>query len=177
MTNFKEDILKVKAFVFDCDGVLTDGGITTLPDGEALRTYNAKDGFAIALALKKGFKVAIISGGVGAAMVARFKRLNIEDVYLGCHDKVATLQSFALKSGVSLDDMLYMGDDIPDIEPMMHVGVACAPKDAVSEVKETAKYVSNYGGGKGCVRDVIEQVLKSQDQWAQIGRERDILSI
>ncbi len=176
MTNFKEDILKVTAFVFDCDGVLTDGGITTLPSGEALRTYNAKDGFAIALALKKGFKVAIISGGVGDAMVARFERLQIEDVHLGCHDKLATLKEFAGKYNLSLGDILYMGDDIPDIEPMTNVGVACAPRDAVSDVKEHAKYVSNYGGGKGCVRDVIEQVLKSQDKWAQIGSERDILS-
>ncbi len=177
MTNFKEDILKVKGFVLDCDGVLTDGGILMLPDGEPLRIYNAKDGFAISMALAQGFKVAIISGGKGKGMEARFGKLQLKDVYLGCHDKVEALKEFASKHDIELSELLYIGDDIPDIDPMMQVGVACSPKDAVSEVKEIVKYVSNYCGGKGCVRDIIEQVLKSQDKWIGRGSEKDILSL
>lgn len=177
MTNFKEDILKVKAFVFDCDGVLTDCTIITLPSGEALRTYNAKDGFAVALAVRKGYKVCIISGGVGEAMQARFDRLEVKDVYLGCKEKLKALNEFAAKYDLSMDEIMYMGDDVPDVEPMMAVGVATAPKDAAIEAKQAAKYVSNFEGGKGCVRDVIEQVLRSQNNWAQIGSERDIMSI
>ncbi|MEG1648626.1 MAG: HAD hydrolase family protein [Rikenellaceae bacterium] len=177
MTNFKEDILRVKAFVFDCDGVLTDCTVITLPSGEALRVYNAKDGFAVALAVKRGYKVCIISGGVGEAMQARFERLEVSDIYLGCKEKLKALNEFAAKYDLSMDDILYMGDDVPDVEPMMAVGVTAAPKDAAIEVKQMAKYISNLDGGKGCVRDVIEQVLRAQKKWAQIGSERDIMSI
>lgn len=177
MTNFKEDILKVRAFVFDCDGVLTDGSIITLPSGEALRSYNVKDGFAIALAVKKGYPVSVISGGVGEAMEQRFKRLSITDCYLGCSEKLVALDEFAKKYNLSTDEILYMGDDIPDIEVMRRCGVATAPIDAAVEVRDAAKYISNFKGGKGCVRDVIEQVLKAQNRWAQEGSEKKIMSI
>ncbi|MFI3321693.1 MAG: HAD hydrolase family protein [Rikenellaceae bacterium] len=176
MTNFKEDILKVKAFAFDCDGVLTDGRIIVLPSGEALRSYNSKDGFAIALALKKGYKVAIISGGKGDGMMARFTNLKIEDIHLGCGDKLHTLKGFTEKYNLELDQILFMGDDIPDIEPMIASGVATAPSDAAVEVKDAAKYISNFRGGEGCVRDVVEQVLKAQGNWVGIGCEKDIFS-
>lgn len=176
-TNFKEDILNIKAFVFDCDGVLTDGKILTLPTGEALRSYNVKDGFAVALAVRKGYKICIISGGVGQAMEVRFKQLGIEDVYLGCHEKLKALGEFREKYSLSKEQVLYMGDDIPDIEVMCECGVATAPIDAALDVKAVAKYISNTPGGNGCVRDVIEQVLKAQGKWANGGSEKDIMSI
>lgn len=177
MANFKEDLTTVRAFVFDCDGVFTDGSILTLPSGEMLRTFNTKDGFAVALALKRGYHVAIISGGKGEAMFNRFSMLGIKDIYLGCGNKLRALKEFCAKYNLDSRSVMFMGDDIPDVEPMMAVGMAVCPSDSVAEVKAVSRYVSNVEGGRGCVRDVVEQVLKAQQKWASVGSEEAIFSV
>ncbi len=164
--NFKEKISHIKAFAFDCDGVLTNGKLIMMEDGEILRIYDAKDGQGIVFALKKGFPVAIITGGKGRALDARFKKLGVEDVYTLSEDKVACLMDFCEKHNLTPEEVMYVGDDVPDIPVMKVCGLAVAPSDAVLEVKAIAHHVSSYGGGNGCVRDLIEQVLKSQDKWS-----------
>lgn len=165
MGNFKEEIAKIKAFAFDCDGVLTDGNVMMTEKGELMRTFNAKDGYAMVKALKAGFPVAVISGGRGEVMEKRFRTLGLTDIYLGCLYKIESLDDFRYKYGIERSEILYIGDDMPDIEVMQSVGLAVAPSDAVLEVKAVAHHVSEYGGGKGCVRDMIEQVLKAQGHW------------
>lgn len=163
--NFKEKISHIKAFAFDCDGVLTDGGLLMLENGEMLRKYDSKDGYAITEAIKKGYPVAIISGGNGTSMNLRFKKLGITNVYLAAENKVDCLNDFCSKNNILPQDVLYMGDDMPDIPVMKLVGLAVAPSDAVLEVKAIAHHTSAYNGGKGCVRDTIEQVMKSKNEW------------
>lgn len=164
--NFKEIIAEVEALVFDVDGVLTDGGIIPLADGDFIRKYYAKDGYAIAYAVKHGYKICIISGGFGRMLESRMQRLGIEYTYLGCMDKIAAIHDFAGRTGVDLSKTIYMGDDIPDLECMREVGIPVAPADACPEVLETAMYVSEYDGGRGAVRDIVEQVLRVQGKWA-----------
>lgn len=165
MGNFKEDIAKIKAFAFDCDGVMTDGTVRMTDKGELMREFNAKDGFAVGQALAAGYPVAIVSGGRGSAMELRFKVLGVTDIYLGTPDKLEAVDDFRYKYGLEREDILFMGDDLPDIEVMQNVGLSVAPKDAALEVKAIARHVSEYGGGKGCVRDVIEQVMKARGDW------------
>ncbi|MCC8087693.1 MAG: HAD-IIIA family hydrolase [Rikenellaceae bacterium] len=166
MGNFKEDITKIKAFVFDVDGVFTDGRITMMPDNQFLRTYHAKDGFATKYLIHKGYHVAIISGGQGDALLNRFKNLGVQDIFINCFEKLKHLKAFMDKYNLAPEEVLYMGDDIPDIEPMRHVGISVCPADAAHEVRSISRYVSGYRGGEGCVRDIIEQVLRSQNNWA-----------
>ncbi len=164
--NFKERISNIKAFAFDCDGVMTDGTVTMCEDFEMRRTYNAKDGYALLHAIEKGYPIAIISRGTGVAMRLRFeKKLGIKDIYLSTGDKVADLLDFCKKWSIEPSDVLYMGDDIPDIKAMKIAGLSVAPADAVLDVKAIATHVSPYGGGKGCVRDAIEQVMKARGDW------------
>lgn len=165
MKNFKEKISNIKAFAFDCDGVLTDGSLLVAETGELLRSYNSKDGHAITEALRLGYPIAIISGGTGEAMRKRFEKLGIKDVFLLSKDKVEDINEFAKKHDLSLEEILYMGDDIPDIKTMKAVGVSVAPKDAILDVKAVATHTSSFNGGQGCVRDVIEQVLKARGDW------------
>ena len=164
--NFKEIIADVEAFIFDVDGVMTDGKIIPIEGSDFIRCYYAKDGYALAYAVKHGCNVCVISGGFGNNLASRMKRLGIEHSYLGCMDKIAALHDFAAKTGVNLKNTIYMGDDIPDLECMREVGVPVAPADACSEVLETALYISEYNGGAGAVRDIIEQVLRVQGKWA-----------
>ena len=164
--NFKEIIADVEALIFDVDGVMTDGKIIPIEGGDFIRCYYAKDGYALAYAVKHGCKVCVISGGFGANLESRMRRLGIEHYYLGCMDKIAALADFAAKTGVNLKNAVYMGDDIPDLECMQQVGVPVAPADACSEVLDAALYVSEYNGGAGAVRDIIEQVLRVQGKWA-----------
>ena len=164
--NFKELIADVEALVFDVDGVFTDGGIIPLADGDFIRKYYAKDGYAVAYAIKHGYKICIISGGFGRTLESRMNRLGVEYLYLGCMDKIAAIHDFAARAGVDLAKTIYMGDDIPDLECMREVGIPVAPADACAEVVEEAVYVSEYGGGKGAVRDIVEQVLRVQGNWA-----------
>ena len=164
--NFKEIIADVEALIFDVDGVMTDGKIIPIEGGDFIRCYYAKDGYALAYAVKHGCNVCVISGGFGANLESRMRRLGIEHYYLGCMDKIAALNDFAAKTGVNLKNAIYMGDDIPDLECMQHVGVPVAPADACSEVLDAALSVSEYNGGAGAVRDIIEQVLRVQGKWA-----------
>jgi 3-deoxy-D-manno-octulosonate 8-phosphate phosphatase (KDO 8-P phosphatase) len=164
-TNFKEGLQHIKAFVFDVDGVFTDGTVYLFPEGEFLRAVNIKDGYAVQHAVKNDFIIGIISGGKSEAVRDRFKRLGITDIYLGVSDKVEAFEDFHFKYGLQPEEVLYMGDDIPDLEVMKRVGMPTCPADAVEEIKQVAKYISAFGGGKGCVRDVLEQVLKLQGKW------------
>lgn len=165
MENFKSKLTKVKAFIFDVDGVLTDGSVMLMQDGEQVRTMNIKDGYALQLAIKKGYKIAIISGGKSEMVRKRLNGLGIFDVYLACSSKIETYKEFIEIYNLNSEEILYMGDDIPDYEVMKHIGVPTCPKDSATEIKEICLYVSDKKGGKGCVRDVIEQVMRVQGKW------------
>lgn len=165
--NYKEKLNFIKAFVFDVDGVLTDGKIL-LKDGTMSRSMNTKDGFAMQFAVKQGFPICIITGGRDESVAERFKGLNITDIYLNSHNKIEDYEDFKCKYQFNDEDILYVGDDIPDYEVMTKVGVAACPFDACPEIKSIATYVSPIKGGNGCVRDVIEQTLKVQEKWFKI---------
>lgn len=165
MTNVLSLFSDIKHFVFDIDGVLTNGQLLLHPDGSLLRSMNIRDGYALQLAIKKGYSVSIISGAKGESLIQRFQGLGIEDVYLGIADKAPVLQQLSDNQSIQLQASLYMGDDMPDIAAMQLVKLPCCPADACSEVIQTAHYISPYNGGSGCVRDVIEKVLKLQGQW------------
>lgn len=164
--NFKELLADVEAIVFDVDGVMTDGGIIPLADGDFIRKYYAKDGYALAYAVKHGLNIGVISGGFGKILESRMNRLGIEYRYLGCMDKIAAIDDFISKTGVKRENVIYMGDDIPDLEVLRHVGIPVAPADACSEVLQAAVYISEYNGGAGAVRDIIEQVMRVKGTWA-----------
>jgi len=165
MSNYKKLLSNIRTFIFDVDGVLTDGIVLLLPGGEPLRTMNVKDGYALQLAIKKGFRIAIISGGKGDALTTRFNNLGINDVYLGVNNKLKVFQEYLALHNINPHEVLYMGDDIPDFQVMKEVGVATCPADAAEEIKSVSHYISFACGGKGCVRDIIEQVLKLQNAW------------
>lgn len=163
--NYKEILPKITTFIFDVDGVFTDGIVYLTNDGEQVRTANVKDGYAVQLAAKKGYKMAIISGGKNEMVRTRFQGLGIQHIFLGSHDKLAVLESFTQEYGISLDEVCYMGDDIPDLKVMAKVALPCCPADAVPEVQEAVKYVSHRDGGRGAVRDILEQTMKVQGKW------------
>lgn len=163
--SYKEYLADITSFVFDVDGVLTDGTITVTTDGEMLRTMNIKDGFALKTAVDAGFNVCIISGGSNEGVRKRLAGLGIKDIYLGAHNKIEQLNAYMSKHNIGSNQMLYMGDDIPDYPVMKVSGLPCCPQDAVPEIKAISKYISHKKGGKGAVRDVIEQVLKVQGKW------------
>ena len=167
MGNFKEDVARVEAIVLDVDGVMTDGGIIPTPDGDFIRRYNAKDGYAIASAIREGLKICIISGGRGRMLENRLKMLGVTRYYLNCMDKVTAIREFATDHNVDLENVIYMGDDIPDLECMRLVGVPVCPSDAAMEVVEASRYVSEYNGGHGAVRDIVEQVMRAKGVWAK----------
>ena len=164
--NYKEVLNSVKAFIFDIDGVLTNGKILITSKGDMYREMDTKDGFAIKYALNKGFKIAIISGGKDKGLEIRLQDLGIKNIYLGFTDKERPFNDFIKNEDIKPNDILYMGDDIPDIPVMEKVGLSCCPADAVSDVKAIVKYVSHKNGGQGCVREIIEQVLRVQDKWS-----------
>ncbi len=165
MTNLKENLINVKAFAFDVDGVFTDSSVLIHPSGELLRTSNTRDGFAVHKAIELGYPVAIISGGNSPSVRERFRGIGVTDIYLGVTDKVEALEDFRLKYGIPLEAIMFMGDDLPDYEAMLRVGFPTCPADAVPEIIGIAHYISGAKGGGGCVRDVIEQVLKVKGQW------------
>ena len=165
MENFKTKLTSVKAFIFDVDGVLTNGSVTLMPDGEQVRVMNIKDGYALQLEAKKGYKICIISGGKSEMVRTRLNGLGITDVYLGTHDKVDHFKEFIEIYKINPDEILYMGDDLPDYGVMQRVGVPTCPNDSAQEIKDISIYISDKKGGEGAVRDVIEQVLRVQDKW------------
>lgn len=159
------DLKKIRAIVFDLDGVLSAETITLATDGTPLRTVNIKDGYAIQLAVKMGLKIAIISGCRIEAVRHRYEGLGMEDIYLGAAVKIKTYEEFKQKYGFKDDEIMFMGDDVPDLEVMRLVGCPVCPVDACQEVREVSCYVSPCRGGYGCGRDVIEQTLRAQGKW------------
>lgn len=163
--NFKQYLTKIKAFAFDVDGVLSSDCIPLASNGDPMRMVNIKDGYALQLAVRLGYKVAIITGGKTESVRMRFAALGIEDIYLGAHTKTIQLKEFLKKYDLKAEEVMYMGDDIPDFEIMKEVGLAVCPADAAPEIKAISHYVSDKKGGCGCGRDVIEQTLKAQGKW------------
>ncbi len=165
MANYKTLLKHITTFIFDYDGVLTEGSVIMMPDGEALRISNIKDGYALQLAVKKGYNIAIISGARSLSMERRLHALNITDVFLGVENKVEMLRQYLASKQIDPSQVLFMGDDIPDYEIMQEVGLPTCPSDAAEEIKKISRYISHFPGGRGCVRDVLEQVMKVQGKW------------
>ncbi|MCX6326377.1 MAG: HAD hydrolase family protein [Bacteroidia bacterium] len=165
MTNFKEDLVKVKAFIFDIDGVLSLQTISLNAFGVPNRTVNLRDGYALQLAVKKGYHIGVISGSSSKDYQKRLKLLGVTDIYLNSRSKLDHFNIFLKKHNLNKSDVLFMGDDIPDFGVMKEAGVAACPSDADSEIKQVASYISDKKGGEGCVRDVIEQVLRLHNNW------------
>jgi 3-deoxy-D-manno-octulosonate 8-phosphate phosphatase (KDO 8-P phosphatase) len=165
MENFKEKLTRVSAFVFDVDGVFTEGGIVPLPGDDFLRTYYARDGYAVTYAISEGYRIYVITGGRGALLRDRFDKLKVTGLFSNVADKCAVLAGLAEREGLDLANTIYMGDDIPDLGVMRMVGIPVCPADAAHEIVAESAYVSQYAGGRGCVRDIIEQVLRAQGRW------------
>lgn len=165
--SYKESLKNITTFIFDVDGVFTDGNVIVNSDGELLRTMNVKDGYALKTALNKGYNVCIITGGTNEGVKKRLMALGVTDIFMNSHLKIEALHTYIKKHNINLKNILYMGDDVPDIPPLKVVGLATCPQDAIPEVKAASKYISHHMGGKGCVRDVIEQVLKVRGDWMQ----------
>ena len=159
------DLNKIRAIIFDIDGVLSAETITLSADGVPLRTVNIKDGYAIQLAMKLGLRIIILTGATTPSVRVRYEGLGVEDIYLGCSVKIETYRQLLKQYGLTDEEVMYMGDDIPDLEIMRCVGCPVCPKDACPEIKEVSLYVSDRKGGYGCGRDVIEQVLRAQGKW------------
>ncbi|HXH99052.1 MAG TPA: HAD-IIIA family hydrolase [Sphingobacteriaceae bacterium] len=162
---FFEKLQTIKAFIFDVDGVLTDGTIHVTETGDELRSFNIKDGYALQLAIKQGYILAIISGARSQGITTRLNRLGIKSVYTGVDNKLSVFEKFINENNLCADNIVYMGDDIPDLLVMKKVGLPCCPADAAEEIKTISSYISPKNGGYGCVRDIIEKVLKIQDKW------------
>ncbi|MEO9144521.1 MAG: HAD hydrolase family protein [Ginsengibacter sp.] len=156
----------IKTFAFDMDGVLTDGSLLVDSENNWPRRMNVRDGYALQLAVKSGFKVVVISGSNSSYVHSRLNMLGVGEVFMNVKDKVGFLKEYVAQKEISLNEMLYMGDDIPDYSCMKIVGIAACPADAAPEIKEIASYISPFTGGSGCVRDVIEKVLKLNNKWA-----------
>ncbi len=165
MGNYKALLSKVDTFIFDYDGVMTDGKLMLQHDGQPLRTANVKDGYVLQLAIKLGFRVVIISGGISKSVENRFDALKIKDVFLGISNKYEVYEKYVKDNKLKPEQIVYMGDDIPDFRVMKRVAVPVCPADAVEEIKNISVYISDKNGGHGCVRDIIEQVLKVQGKW------------
>lgn len=167
MGNFKEDIARIEAMIFDVDGVMTDGRIIPTAEGDFIRCYNCKDGYALAYAIRHGYRVCVITGGYGKILERRLRMLGMQDFYIDCMDKITTLREYMNKYNLNPENVLYMGDDIPDLECMREVGMPVCPADSAAEVIECSRYVSEFEGGRGAVRDIVEQVLRARGDWAK----------
>lgn len=165
--SLKQTLLKIKAFAFDIDGVFTDGSILCTPDGDLLRTYDAKDGFAIRMAVMNGYPVAIITGGSSESIRKRMVTSGVkpEDVFLHSRDKMQEFREFCRRYSLRPEEVMYFGDDIPDIEVMQECGCGVCPADAVEEVQNIARWVTDANGGKGSVREAVEKTMKVQGKW------------
>ena len=159
------DLTKIKALILDVDGVLSQETINMDTNGVPARTVNIKDGYAIQLAVKLGLLVAIITGGNSDAIYKRYHNLGVNEIFMNSKLKIENFQSLLKKYGLQPEEVIFMGDDIPDYEVMTLCGCPCCPKDAAPEIKEISKYIASREGGKGCVREVLEQILKAQDKW------------
>lgn len=165
MSGIPYDLKKIKAFAFDVDGVLSASMIPLHPNGEPMRMINIKDGYAIQLAVKLGYPIAIITGGNTASVRIRFEGLGVKDVFMGAGVKISVYEQWVESLGLKDEEVAFIGDDIPDIEIMRKVGLSIAPADASIDVLNLAKYISPYKGGEGCARELIEQTLRAQGAW------------
>ncbi|MBR2630583.1 MAG: HAD hydrolase family protein [Bacteroidaceae bacterium] len=161
------DLTKIRAVFLDVDGVLSCETIPQHPDGDPMRTVNIKDGYALQHAVKSGLILAVITGGKTEAVRVRYEGLGLKDVYLGASVKIKIYSELKEKYSLADEEIAYVGDDIPDYEVLRSCGLPCCPSDAAPEIKEICTYISHREGGKGCVRDIVEQILKAQDQWMQ----------
>lgn len=164
------DLTHIRAIIFDVDGVLSAETITLSSEGEPLRTVNIKDGYAIQLAVKMGLRIVIITGGNTQAVRMRYERLGVKDIYMGSAVKLKAYEQFLSESGLTDAEVMYMGDDVPDLQVMRRVGCPVCPADACAEVQDASLYVSRHRGGYGCGRDVIEQTLRAQHKWMMDNR-------
>lgn len=165
MLNFKQKLNKINTFIFDVDGVLTNNHVLVMESGEVVRNVNSKDGFAIQLAIKKGYNLVILSGGNNKSVIDLLAKVGLIHLFINQHDKLACYKDFIHSNNLTDEQVLYMGDDLPDHEVMSRVGVAVCPKDAAVEIKQICSYISPKKGGEGCVRDIIEQVLRLHGHW------------
>ena len=163
--SYKKKLSQITTFIFDVDGVLTDGSVILESSGEMVRTMHTKDGYALQHAVKKGYHIVIISGGSSVMVKKRLEGLGVEHIYLGKDHKLPVLNEHLQKHNISVNQVLYMGDDIPDLPCLKVVGISSCPKDASVEVREVCDYISHINGGKGCVRDVLEQTMRIQNKW------------
>jgi len=163
--SYKEYLHHITTFILDVDGVLTDSTVLITETGDLLRKMSVRDGYAIKTAVDLGYNFCIITGGSNEGVSERLKGLGIKDIYLGSHNKIEHFNEYTSKNKIKPENVLYMGDDIPDLPVMKCVGLPCCPQDAVPEIKSISKYISHKNGGCGAVRDVIEQVLKVQEKW------------
>jgi len=163
--SYKEYLRNITTFIFDVDGVFTDGTLLITTKGEMLRKMSVKDGYALKSALQKGYNVCIITGGTNEGVRERLRGLGVTDIHMGAHHKEEPLKEYLDIYNIKPENVLYMGDDLPDIPPMKMVALPCCPQDAVQEVKAISKYISHREGGDECVRDVIEQVMKVRGDW------------
>jgi 3-deoxy-D-manno-octulosonate 8-phosphate phosphatase (KDO 8-P phosphatase) len=163
--NLIDQFRQIKVFVFDVDGVLTDGTVYVFDNGEQVRRMSIRDGFALQLAIKKGYRILVISGGNSPAVMSRLKKLGITDIFMNVLDKRTALLQYVNDHHLLKEQVLFMGDDVPDHAAMREAGLSCAPFDAAPEIKKVAAYIASVNGGKGCVREVIEKVLKLNGDW------------
>lgn len=164
-TSYKQLMNTIDTFIFDVDGVLTNGMITITTDGQMYRNMNIKDGYALRSAINAGYNICIISGGTNEGVRKRLEGLGITDIHLGAHQKIIQFEAYCQEKNIDPKNVLYMGDDIPDYPVMEQVGLAACPQDAAPEIKDVSEYISPITGGNGCVRDVIEQVMRVQGKW------------
>ncbi|HEY1197064.1 MULTISPECIES: KdsC family phosphatase [Flavobacterium] len=165
--SYKEIMNDITTFVFDVDGVLTDSSVFVTNEGEMLRTMNIRDGYALKAAIESGYNVCIISGGSNEGVRIRLNNLGVKDIHLGTPDKVKTFKEYTEKHNIKHENVLYMGDDIPDFHVMKLVGLPTCPQDSTPEIKNICRYISHVKGGRGAARDVIEQVMKVQGKWME----------
>lgn len=165
MSITQTDLTRINTFIFDVDGVLTDGLLYCFADGEQVRAFNIKDGFAIKHAIRQGYRVAVISGKDEPGVRKRLKQLDIEDIYLGAEDKVDTFEDYIYMQGIHPATIAYMGDDMPDFEVMQRCGLRACPADAADDIKEISTFTATKKGGRGAVRELIEKIMKAQDTW------------
>ena len=165
--SYKEKLIKIKNFVFDVDGVFTDGSIIVDNSGNELRVFSTRDGIAVKLATDKGYNFCVISGGKNEGVRKRLNKLGIKNVYLGVNNKMEVFKSFMNDNNLKTTETMFMGDDIPDMQILKMVGLSCCPNDAANEVREVVDYISIKKGGEGCVRDIIEQILTIQKNWIE----------
>lgn len=164
--NINDQLKKITTFILDVDGVLTDGSVLVLENGLQARRMSVRDGYALQLAVKRGYRVLVISGAAASPVVDRLNKLGITDIYMDAYNKRTIVETYAAEKGLVREELLFMGDDMPDLEVMQAVGLPVCPADAAAEIKEISLHITSLKGGEGCVREIIEQVMKLRGDWS-----------